>query len=80
MNLVFWMTPITYPLESIPEKYRLLAFLNPLTSLMSLWRGVFLNNHLDFKILSIASATAVLFLWAGFAIFRKLEKRLDEVL
>ena len=80
MNLVFWMTPITYPLASIPEKYRVLAYLNPLTSLVNLWRCIFLNQPLRIKELGIACLTAFFFLWIGFAVFRKLEQRLDEVL
>ncbi len=80
MNLVFWMTPITYPLSSIPEKYRNLAYLNPLTSLMNLWRSIFFENVLPWKDLGISAVTAVFFLFMGFAFFRRLERRLDEVL
>ena len=80
MNLVFWMTPITYPLSTIPERYRNLAYLNPLTSLMNLWRSIFLQNAIEPRDLAISCAMGICFLIAGFAIFRKLEKRLDEVL
>ena len=80
MNLVFWMTPITYPLSSIPEKFRSLAYLNPLTSLMTLWRGIYLENSLNLKVLGVACLMAVFFLWLGVLVFRKLERRLDEVL
>ncbi len=80
MNLVFWMTPITYPLSAIPEKYRPLALLNPLTSIMSVWRNLFLKNEILWKELGIASAMAAFFLLLGFYVFNRMEKRLDEVL
>ena len=80
MNLLFWMTPITYPMTAIPERYRPLALLNPLTSLMNLWRSIFIHNTIAWGDLGIASLMAAISLTAGFMIFRRLEKRLDEVL
>jgi lipopolysaccharide transport system permease protein len=80
MNLVFWMTPIIYPMTAIPEKYRQWALLNPLTSLMNLWRSIFIHDTLAWGDLGIAFSMAGIFLAAGFITFRRLEKRLDEVL
>ena len=80
MNLVFWMTPITYPMTAIPEKYRNLALLNPLTSLMSVWRQLFLKNEVLWAQLGLSFGISLLFLFAGLETFKKLEKRLDEVL
>lgn len=80
MNLVFWMTPITYPMSAIPENYRFIALINPLTSLMNLWRSIYLHNTISLNDLGVASFMAVIFLVIGLALFRRLEKRLDEVL
>lgn len=80
MNLVFWMTPITYPLSAIPEKFRRLALLNPLTSLMSAWRSLFLQNEILWSNVGIALLMALIFLSLGLMVFRRLERRLDEVL
>jgi lipopolysaccharide transport system permease protein len=80
MNLVFWMTPIIYPLSSMPEKYRVLARLNPLTSLMNAWRELFMHNTLVWQDMGIALVMALVFLWLGNAVFKKMERKLDEVL
>ena len=80
LNLLFWMTPIVYPIGSIPEKFRLLSLLNPLTSLMSAWRELFLRNNILWSDIGIASVMAIFFLFIGVTIFGKLEKKLDEVL
>lgn len=80
MNLLFWMTPITYPMNVIPEAYRKLVFLNPLTSLINLWRGIFLENRIYARDVILGSLMGAIFLTAGFLIFRRLERRLDEVL
>lgn len=80
LNLLFWMTPIIYPTHSIPERYRSLFLLNPLTSLMAAWRELFLKNRIQWDMVGIALGMAVCFLYLGLSLFQKLEKRLDEVL
>jgi len=80
INLTFWMTPIIYPMTAIPEKYRNFALLNPMTSLMNVWRSIFLHNDFAWRDMFIAGAMAVLILTLGLAVFRKYERRLDEVL
>lgn len=80
MNLVFWMTPIIYPMSSIPDRFRTYLLLNPLTSLMGAWRELFFNNQILWKEIGIAFAMSLVFLAIGIAVFRKMERRLDEVL
>ena len=44
-SLLFFLTPVIYPLSTIPEKHRNLALLlNPLSSLMEMYREVVLHN------------------------------------
>lgn len=80
MNLVFWVTPITYPISAIPPNFRFLLILNPMTGLMGAWRELFQHNVMLWKetFLSLGLALAVLAI--GIAVFRKMERRLDEVL
>ncbi len=80
MNLLFWMTPITYPISSIPPQFHFLLVINPLTGLMSAWRDLFQNNHFLWKETSISAVMAFLFLGAGIVVFKKMERRMDEVL
>jgi len=80
LNLIFWMTPITYPMSAIPEKYHPLFLLNPLANLISSWRELMLHNRILWKNIGLAFATALIFLLVGLKVFAKLERRLDEVL
>jgi len=80
INLMFWMTPIIYPLDKIPEKYRNYLLLNPIMYLIDAWRELFLHNTIKWSSLGISFLTAVVFLFAGLAVFRGLERRLDEVI
>jgi len=80
VSLLFWMTPIVYPLEAVPEEYRSLLVMNPVTYLMQAWRDLFFNNMLNWHNIFVSAITAVAILLAGLLIFKKLNRKLDEVL
>ncbi len=80
MNLLFWMTPITYPASAIPPHFNMLLVINPMTGLMSAWRELFQNNHMLWKEAGTSAVMAIIFLAIGVAVFKKMERRLDEVL
>lgn len=42
----FFLTPIVYPLSLVPEQYQRWLFLNPLTTLVALYRRAFLGGEL----------------------------------
>jgi ABC-type polysaccharide/polyol phosphate export permease len=44
--LLFYLTPVIYPLSIVPEKYHDLVLINPIASLIEGWRGLFLENQL----------------------------------
>ena len=71
----FFMTPIIYPISKIPDKFIDLYFLNPMASLISLYRYSFLGQELPNTIsfyLSFGIIIAVLLL--GLFIFYKYQK------
>ena len=81
LNLLFWITPIIYQLDTIPESYRFLSLnINPLTPLMSSWRELFLSNKIHWNWLVSAFFSSLVVFSAGLIIFRRLNRRLDEVL
>jgi len=60
----FWITPIFYPLEMVPERYRLICMMNPMTPFVTLYR----NTLFDGKITN-RGFILLAFLWAGAFIF-----------
>jgi len=81
LNLLFWVSPIIYQLDTIPEPYRFLSqSINPLTPLMSSWRELFLSNMIQWNWLVNALLSSLVVLSAGLIIFRRLNRRLDEAL
>jgi lipopolysaccharide transport system permease protein len=80
VNVLFWLTPIVYPISSIPEQYRVYFNFNPLTSIMLSWRELFMANHFDWANIGLSSLIALVVLFTGFAVFHSLGRRLDDVL
>jgi len=80
INMLFWMTPIMYPLQMVPEKYRIFLVLNPMTYLIESWRDVIMGNNINWDYILISVVTAGLVMSAGTAVFNRMDKRIDEVL
>lgn len=79
-TLMFYVTPIIYSEDMIPQEYRPLILLNPLTVLMVNWRNLLMNGSLDFKDIITAFFYAFLVAATGYYIFRRLKWRFAEVL
>jgi lipopolysaccharide transport system permease protein len=66
--LSFWMlaTPVIYPLSAIPEPFRWLAWLNPMTAIVEGYRRCMLGvGHLDVLSLSWSVASTLLVFLVG---------------
>ena len=76
----FYLTPIVYPIEAVPARFRSLVELNPLTALVELYRQAFLGGTATVSAtLSLALVAAVL-LCSGLWLFRRLKTTfVDEV-
>jgi lipopolysaccharide transport system permease protein len=80
-TLLFYLTPIIYSENMIPEKYRhLVSFLNPLVPLFVSWRNLFMEGSLNFERIGISFLASVIAFLIGFGIFRRLKWKFAEVL
>ena len=76
-----YATPIVYPLSIVPEKYKLIFALNPMTSIVESFRYIFYQESIiDFKIIIISLIITLLISFFGLLFFNKTEKNfLDTV-
>jgi lipopolysaccharide transport system permease protein len=79
ISLLFWMSPIIYPLEMIPDAYHIYLALNPLTYLITAWRDIFMSNMIDWRSIGISFGSSLVFFLFGILVFQRLGKRPDEV-
>lgn len=76
-----YLTPILYPLETVPETIRGFLYLNPMTSVIIAYRDILYYKHApDLQTLSYAVLWGIVLLLAGWQVFRKLQKHFVEEL
>lgn len=75
IQLAMYATPIVYPLSMIPEKWRPLALLNPMTPIVEIFRKIFLGTGTVSLTMIVNSALATIFILViGIILFHKVEK------
>ena len=81
LQILFFMTPIFYPIDAVPERFRWPLQLNPLTILIEEARKVFLYGKLpNWVFLGCAFLASVIVLQLGFVWFSKTKKGFADVL
>lgn len=84
MSLVFliwfYLTPVIYPIELIPQKYRFIMQLNPMSVLINAQRRtIFGGGELNFLSLFIAVALSLFIFLFGYKLFKKMEGLFADV-
>jgi lipopolysaccharide transport system permease protein len=77
-----FITPVVYPASMIPEKWRLLYFLNPMTGVVEGFRYALLGSSqsLSLPMILVSSGIAVLVLVSGLFYFRRMEKQFADMI
>jgi len=72
----FYLTPIIYPLEIVPEQYQIFFMLNPMTWMVGIFRSLVFSGELpSLEVMGIATLVSVLSLVIGWWVFTR---RADE--
>lgn len=80
-TILMFLTPVFYPLSSIPESYRIFLRLNPLTFIVEQTRGLLIFGQApDWGRLGLLTCLAFFVAWLGFAWFQKTRKGFADVL
>ena len=81
ITTLMFLSPIFYPATALPEGYRHLLYLNPLTPAIEMTRDVlFWGKVPDLILLSIYTMCSIFIAWLGFAWFQKTRKGFADVL
>lgn len=79
-TLLFYFTPIIYPMSMVPERYRHFLNYNPVTPIIVSWRDLFLEGRIEPGSLLLGFLYAVASFAAGYAVYRRLSWKFAEVL
>lgn len=75
VQLWMYATPIVYPLSIVPEKYRILCVLNPMTSIVESFRAMYLGvSSIQLIHIVISIIITILFFLIGIILFNRIEK------
>jgi lipopolysaccharide transport system permease protein len=81
MQLWFWLTPIVYPVNTLPDHFALVLRLNPMYAIASSYQQVFLWGHMPhLKSLAVIFLASLLVLAAGLSLFRRASPDMVDVL
>jgi lipopolysaccharide transport system permease protein len=79
IQLGLFVTPIIYPTSLVPEKWRWLLNLNPLTGLIEGYRAAFFDRPFDWTSLGISAViTIAIVLFAAYN-FKQMERSFADV-
>ena len=80
-TVLMFLSPVFYPVTSVPERFRPFIMANPLTFIIEQARDVLIWGHLpNWTGLVIYMAAAIMLAWTGYALFQKTRKGFADVL
>lgn len=81
MQLWFWLTPIVYVKNVVPESFHRYINLNPMTGIVAIYQDALLHNRApEFSSLIPSLITAVVAVTASFVLFRRASPELVDAL
>lgn len=78
--LMFYLTPIIYPLQRVPPEFRSYMKLNPVAPLIDAWHDLFVSGTFSVTDLWPSYLFAIGFVVVGLAVFRRLEDHFADAL
>jgi len=77
----FWVTPVAYGLENIPEKLEFIFYLNPMTWIIQGFRWSLLGvGEMDWQNILITGLFSITILLAGLFYFRRMESEFADII
>ncbi|HZI85425.1 MAG TPA: ABC transporter permease [Pyrinomonadaceae bacterium] len=78
----FWMfaSPVIYPSSIVPEQWRWILLINPMTGILEGFRAALTGQPFDWTMIAISAAVATTLLAVAFYVFRALEDTFADVI
>jgi lipopolysaccharide transport system permease protein len=76
-----FITPVIFPITQVPERFRFLLYLNPMTGVISDMRAALLHaGTIDWGLTAISLASAFVMLIGGLMYFRARERQFADII
>jgi lipopolysaccharide transport system permease protein len=73
-----FLTPVPYPLNTIPPKVANILVFNPVSGLLEAWRWALLGISPDMTAVVFAACFTVVLVWFGWYVFGRMETRFAD--
>lgn len=81
IQLWMFVSPVIYPTNIIPERYRFLLALNPLSGILDTWRDcIFPGRTVNWTLLEASVVMTVLVLFLGASYFKRAEHAFADII
>jgi len=75
LQLGMFASPVVYPFSLIPDNYKILSAINPMTSVIELFRGMFFGvTEINLFYISVSLFVTLVLFILGLILFFKVEK------
>jgi ABC-type polysaccharide/polyol phosphate export permease len=80
LQLLFYLTPVIYPVEQLPQNIRFIFAINPIAAIIQGFRDVIVYNQApDLSTLPYAVMAATVALCLGYSVFKSTEGRMADM-
>jgi homopolymeric O-antigen transport system permease protein len=81
LQLWLYLTPVAYPLAAVPDRFRWLFMLNPLSAVVEGFRAALIfNRPPDVPLTLVAAALSIALFAAAFTTFKRMDKYFADVI
>jgi lipopolysaccharide transport system permease protein len=80
IQIMMFLTPVIYPVNLLPERWRWMLRLNPLSGIIEGFRDAIFGRPLNWSGLGISTAMTLLLLIAAIWVFRRMEQDFADVI
>jgi lipopolysaccharide transport system permease protein len=80
LQIMMFLTPVIYPVSLLPERWRWVLSLNPLSGIIEGFRDAIFGRAFDWSGLAISTVITFGMLLAAAAIFRRMEQEFADVI
>jgi lipopolysaccharide transport system permease protein len=79
LQVWFFLTPVLYPQAVIPERFRMLANVNPMTGIIEATRAAVLGTPIDYSAWAASLIVSLTVLIIGVGYFARVERRFADI-
>lgn len=81
LSVGLFVTPVIYPVTSIPERFQWILYLNPMTAIINAMRSSFLNTSpINWPLTYLSIAVCIVSFVIGFAYFKSTEREFADII